>query len=233
MNIKTLRPAIAMIELIFAIVIIGIILMSAPMIISTAAKSSYAAIVQEAINAASSQVNVVMGYHWDENSADEMFLDPILATTVANIYLDEDGTTGRRKGTPKESFRSFVRSDNQRLDATLIGGANSVKNDINDFADDTNLYEEEFSLADYIEKTTIEINTAVSYNDDNVSGGYNQTSITYNPFNNVASGQTTNIKSITVTLTSSSGEDELEKSIILHAFSCNIGGYELEERDVN
>ena len=41
-KIKKMRPAIAMIELIFAIVIMGIVLMSAPRLISTAAKSGYA-----------------------------------------------------------------------------------------------------------------------------------------------------------------------------------------------
>ena len=70
---KTLRPAIAMIELIFALVIMAIVLMSAPMLISTATKSGYVAIQQEAINAAASQVNMIMGYHWDENSADELY----------------------------------------------------------------------------------------------------------------------------------------------------------------
>jgi hypothetical protein len=68
MNKTTLRPAIAMVELIFAIVIMGIVLMSAPMLISTASKSGYVAIQQEAINEAASQVNMIMGYHWDENN---------------------------------------------------------------------------------------------------------------------------------------------------------------------
>lgn len=230
MSKKTLRPAIAMIELIFAIVIIGITLMSAPMLISTAAKSGYAAIVQEAINATSSQVNMIMGYHWDENSADELFLDPILGVSAGSSDLNESFPSGRRIGTPAESSRCFVRSDNQRLDATPIGSGNSAKNDINDFAGYTDLFEIEFSLADYIEKTTIDINTAISYNNDNVSGGYNQSSITFNPFSNAATGSTTNIKSIIVTLTSSSAADELKKSIIMSAFSCNIGGYELEEK---
>jgi len=81
LNIKIKRPAIAMIELIFAIVIMGIVMMSAPMIISTAAKSGYVTIQQEAINEAASQINMIMGYHWDESSSDETFLDPILSVT--------------------------------------------------------------------------------------------------------------------------------------------------------
>ena len=233
MSKKNLRPAIAMIELIFALVIIGITLMSAPMLISTASKSSTSAIAQEAITEASSQVNIIMGYHWDENSADESFLDPILITSVTNIDLDEDGVTGRRKGTPNESSRRFVRSDGARLNATPITAGNSPENDINDFAGVTNLTKIEDSLVDYVLKTTVNINTAISYSTDTlVSGGYNQPSITYNPFSDVASGSTTNIKSITVKVTTTNEGSELNQTVKISAFSCNIGGYVLEEKDL-
>lgn len=228
-----------MIELIFAIVIMGIILMSAPMLISTAAKSGYVAIQQEAINEAASQVNMIMGYHWDENDADERYLDPILQTSVVNTDLNESGNTGRRLGTPQESYRTFIRSDGLRLSASASGpdAGDTEKDDIDDFAGSTNLIEiESAGLVDNVEKTTINIATAISYNGDTpVGGGYNQPTISYNPF--TASGGTTNIKSIMVTLTSvpsatvATVPDELKKEIILRAFSCNIGGYKLEERD--
>ncbi len=106
MNKKILRPAIAMVELIFAIVIIGIALLSAPMLISTAAKSGYVAMQQEGINEAATKVNMIMGYHWDENNVDESFLAPILNTNNGDSSLDEVGTTGRRAGTPLESQRN-------------------------------------------------------------------------------------------------------------------------------
>ncbi len=231
MSKKTFRPAIAMLELIFALVIIGITLMSAPMLIGTASKGSTGAIAQEAINAASSQINMVMGYHWDENSTDERFLDPILITSVTNIHLDEDGVTGRRKGTPYESPRRFVRSDGARLDATPITVGNIVKNDINDFAGDTNLRRIEVSLIDYVEKITMNLNTVISYSTDTTEeGDYSRSSITYNPFSDAAS--TTNIKTITVKVTSTSDIDELKKTIKMSAFSCNIGGYILAEKDL-
>ena len=235
MNTKTLRPAIAMIELIFAIVIMGIVLMSAPMLISTATKSGYVAIQQEAINEAASQINMIMGYHWDENDANETYLDPILQVSNGYTDLDEDGTTGRRSGTPRESYRSFIRSDgtddlNASASISFTSDVETEEDDIDDFEGDSNLTLIETSAAEYVETTTIDINTAISYNTDNVvSDGYNQSSIVYNPFS--TSGGTTNIKSITVTLTSTSGLDELEKNIVLRSFSCNIGGYKLEERD--
>lgn len=232
---KLKRPAIAMIELIFAIVIMGIVLMSAPTLISSASKSVYVTIIQEAINEAASHANLIMGYHWDENTADELYLDPILSVTSGSSDLDADVNSSRRKGTPQESYRSFVRSDGSVFGAStvFVDATDTEKDDVDDFIGGAILInEQEAGLIDNIEQGTIDIDTTVSYSSDNVSGtgGYNQSSITYNPFS--ASGGTTNIKTITVTLTSSSDEDELDKSIELRAFSCNIGGYKLAERDL-
>ncbi len=237
MHRKTLRPAIAMIELIFALVIMGIVMMSAPMLVSTASKSGYVAIQQEGINEAASRVNMIMGYAWDENDANSSYIPPILHTTSLTAGLREVNVivggvpipTGRRIGIPMQSQRTYFISDSNttELNASALGvdGAN----DIDDFSGDINLTSVDTASIDYVEKTTINTNTAVAYTADSVVGGYNQATITYVPF--AASGtSTSNIKSITVTLTSTSGVNELKKSIVLKAFSCNIGGYQFEER---
>jgi len=236
------RPAIAMIELIFAIVIMGIILMSAPMLISTAAKSGYVAIQQESINEAASRVNMIMGFHWDENSADETILDPILQTAspIADLaestYTDGNGT-GTRRGTPRESYRSFVRPDGSRSIATAAGtlGNDGIENDIDDFVGTTGLVLSGTGTGeDYIEKN-VTIVTTVSYIDDApIENTYNTGTNAINFDANFAQSQTytTNIKRISIILTSDAASpDELDKEIMLHAFSCNIGGYKLEERD--
>ena len=235
---QKLRPAIAMIELIFALVIIGITLMSAPMLISTAEKSGYVAIQQEAINEAASQLNMVLGYHWDPNTTDERFLDPILIVSNGSNALDELNTTanpntGRRQGTPSESYRSFI-MNSTRLNATAIPTTGlATKDDITDFIGDTNLTLIQASASEYVETTTININTALKYSpDDTAGGGYNSSSIDYTPFSSLSSG-TSNIKTIIVTLTNPGAVTELNKTIVLRAFSCNIGGYQLEEKDVN
>ncbi len=238
LNIQLKRPAIAMIELIFAIVIMGIVLMSAPMLMSTAAKSGYAAIQQEGINEAASQVNMIMGYNWDKNDANEDYLPPILGVSSGDSDLDKITTTGRRLGTPNESYRAFIRSDGQDdLNASALGsadGSDTVEDDIDDFDGDTSLQEiEDAGLVDYVEdNTTIRINTTVRYIDDSTTTG---STITFDPdftsAGSTASTASTNIKRITVTLTSVGAPAELTKEIILHAFSCNIGGYKLEEKD--
>ncbi len=239
-QIQVKRPAIAMIELIFALVIMGIVMLSVPMLVSTATKSSYLAILQESINEAATKVNMIMGYHWDESSADEEFLDPILGVTSGSSDLNAtDINASRRAGTPNESYRSFVRSDgvddlNASLSSTFGNTADGDTNedDIDDFHGTSTLIEiDDAGSIDYVENnTTIRINTTISYSTDTLSSGnYNQSSIIYNPF--TASSGSTNIKSIVTTLSSSSGLDELNKTITLRAFSCNIGGYKLEERD--
>ncbi len=241
MNKTTLRPAIAMLELIFALVIMGIVLMSAPMLVSKAQKSGFVAIQQEAINEAASHLNMLLGYHWDENSADERYLDIILrVSNDGDTDLNEYNNTGRRIGTPEVSYRTFIRFDGKEFNATVpagLGNDSGEKNDIDDFIGNSSLTLVETSSSDYVEKKTeIDINTSVTYIGDSPGGGTYQdpgpdNKLTFtNPFSSTAPGGSTNIKHIQVTLTSS-GISELDKKIVLHAFSCNIGGYKLEERD--
>ncbi len=236
MKTKTLRHAIAMIELIFAIVIMGIVMMSAPMLISTASKSGYVAMQQESINEAASQVNIILGYEWDESNTNEDYDPIVLSTATAVSELGENGSTGIRSGTPKESYRKFVSSTGERGSASAIGDEGGEKDDMDDFdATQVHLQQEEGGgTADYIETTTIDINRTVAYISDAPDTGENYNNggggtLTFLPtFTNAST--TTNIKRIQVTLTSSSSANELEKSIKLHAFSCNIGSFSLEER---
>ena len=213
MKFKILRPAIAMIELIFAIVIMGIVLMSAPMLISTGTQSTFVALQQEGINEAASRVNMIMGYAWDEQNTQENYLFPLLHTSGDSAF-NESGTTARRVGIPMTSQRTFILSDanNSDLNASALGSDGGDQDDIDDFGG-TSL-------------VNIEAATAITYTGDGVTGGYNQQTVTFVPFG-APGGTTTNIKSITVNLTSTSGVGELEKEIILRAFSCNIGGYQL------
>ena len=241
-TLYTLRPAIAMIELIFAIVVMGIVMLSVPQLLSTASQSGYVAIQQEAINEASTKVNIIMGYDWDENNTQDGNRT-VLFTTDGDAELN--ATQGppytRRAGTPKSSYRTFTGHGGLTLKASAIGKDLDDMNQTDDMDDfngigGTLLFEENAGASDYIERATVILNSTVSYISDaeNDSGTYT------NPGDNnlrfdlnttaFPAGQTTNIKHIQVRLTSDSGVSELNKTIILHAFSCNIGTYKLEER---
>ena len=223
---KGLRPAIAMIELIFAIVVIGLVLMSAPMLMQTASKSGYVALQQEAINEAVTRVNMVTWSRWDENttlSGSDIIDEPdyIVSVNHGDSELDINITTNRRNGTPQSTpSRSFA-----NLNATVALGdetSDTIDDDIDDYIGTTHITLIESTSKDYIDKNAILV-TKVSYIND--SANYNQSSIIYNldPGNKLPAGQTSNIKMVEVNLTSSSGVNELDKSIILRAFSCNTG----------
>lgn len=235
------RPAIAMIELIFAIVIMGIVMMSAPMLISTASNSGYVAIQQEGINEAATQMSIMMDYPWDENNTVDINSTVL---NVSNGIAALDGTLAlpkRRVGTPSYSSRVYITTagvPGGEFNASTIGfdiGEVGIADidDIDDFNNTTvNLNQIVASAADYIEQgANISITRTVTYMNDAAAyptpaaGGI----LVYTPnFANAA--PTTNIKRLQVTLTSIGGVAELSKTITLNAFSCNIGSYKLEER---
>lgn len=232
-----MQPAIAMIELIFAIVVIGITLLSAPMLLQQASQSGFVALQQEGIGEAATRVNMILGQNWDEMTANDDILPPILQTTDGDGDLNESKVAGqgigRRLGTPQESYRSFI-TPSGRMDASVLtldwGETVNDIDDIDDFIGTISLASVESAISDYVDNNAT-ITTAVTYSSDTPTGGggYNRSTINFNPFGALG-GDTSNIKSITVTLTSASGVDELNKTIVFQAFSCNIGGYKLEER---
>jgi hypothetical protein len=71
------RLAFTLIELIFAIVVIGITVVSLPMMSQVTATGIDENIVQEAIFAAATELNEATTYHWDESSFD---------ANASNIY---------------------------------------------------------------------------------------------------------------------------------------------------
>ncbi len=231
------RRAVAMIELIFAIVVIGIAMLSIPTLISTATQSSAVVLQQEAINEAAAKANSILSYHWDEADSDEKFIDPILIVSAGAAELQDYNSTGRRRGTPINSLRTFVRADGIRLPASTVLGLESgetEQDDMDDFnGEDVGLTLVESATSDYVEKNTTSIKTAVKYMPDmGGASSFQTTSLIFNPdfTTPVPAGKSSNIKLISVTLTSTSGIQELSKTIVLRSFGCNIGAVELEER---
>ena len=225
------RPAIAMLELIFAIAVMGIALLSAPMLISMAAKSTSVALQQEGINEAASRITMIMTYDWDENNVnvpcggDPSILHTESESTVTAL-AEVNGTT-LRIGVPLTSNSHTFNCNGQEFNATAIGKEGSDIDDLDDF-DKTNLVKVLLGSGgeDYIENpdrtgADVSIDTSITYVSDNAP--YTDT-FNYN-FSNSAAGGTTSIKAIKVVLTSDSSEAELEKTIVMYAFSCNVGSY--------
>jgi len=231
-RLRHFRPAIAMVELIFAIVIMGIVLSAAPSLIATAVSSTSVALQQEGINEASARVTLILTYAWDKNDTNDSCTPPILHVTDGDDQLEKNTTTGRRNGVPKESNSHSFSCNGEEFDASTIlndPDEDGNQDDIDDFVGITSLVIDNAGDGgkDYLEQDTVEVNTTVFYIADEAN--YDQQSFAYTP-SALGSTGTSNIKEIQVILTSSSDADELQKEITLHAFSCNVGGFSYEHR---
>ena len=213
-----------MIELIFALVIIGIALMSAPMLIQQSIKSSNVALQQEAISAAASQVAIVLSMHWDEANANiPAGASPVLDANRSGYLFPPVGlvgVTGRNtddgNGTLSPTpFTSFGPDTNESSYISF--------DDVDDYHNQSfglMIFNNEASSSDvgeYVD-TNVSINTTVRYTKE--SNVLEDISTTISPYSN--------IKAIKVNLTSNSGVEELEKNITFKAFSCNIGTYAIK-----
>jgi len=240
----TNHKAVAMIELIFAIVIMAIALMSAPMLIHQSVKSSFVGMQQESINTLSSHLSLILTKEWDEVNADTQFDPSILAVDGGDDKLGIKNDDRYRAGTFNPSQRTFA-SDNggnakkaslssnfgEDVDGTEkfndIDDYNGNKAVVSIFGDTTS------NGSDYID-SKIEMETEVAYGGDSTdSGDYNSdSSIVFDhPFND-KQDKSSNIKLISVRLTTKSEATELAKNIRLSAFACNIGNYSLSIRDL-
>lgn len=227
------RKAIAMIELIFAIVIIGITLMSAPMLISQASKSAYTSITQEAIAAGAAEISMILARAWDENNTNITTGAPIL--NVSNG--DPDLNAANRANVFPNNLLS-TRSYSNNLGDTDMNASMTLGSDSGDFDDLDDKDGVSILLKDYNATTTqegdlidktITMLTTISYIDDNASWS---SGMSYSPTIPSSVSASTNIKAIDINLTSGSSASELGKTIVFKAFSANIGTYKLQRREL-
>jgi len=239
-----MKKAIALVELVFAIVIIGITLLSVPNLISTATNSSSQVITQEAIANTASYINIIMSRSWDESST--KFNNPILKVSSGMDELSETNLSfgfkyPRRVGSALSTSRRFITDLNGSLLSanSTLGKEEVIDTDPDDIDDFNNIA---YSLIYSINNTAInkedykdlniQINTKIKYIYEaptNTPSTFNKSSVKFdNPFNYAkVKIDSTNIKSIEVTLKSA---NDSNKRVILRAFSCNIGGSKLKER---
>ena len=241
MQLTLLRPAIAMIELIFAIVVMGIAMLSVPLMLDTASKSSAVAFQQESIAIIASHANSMMTYAWDENNTQAYAPNSILGVSNGDIELDGNKTlnmnNAKRKRAPHNDANATPpTSFGAQVDLDYIGTVlhkEAIADDVDDFDGvDANLTiakagNQLSTSGDYMD-IGIKMHTNVTYLDDTTANYQNCNGIAHkgncafsknsNAWGTAAG--TTNIKLITTTLTSSNVKD---KQIVLRSFMCNIG----------
>ena len=195
------KSAFTMIELIFAIVVIGISVLSLPMIIRATQKGIEENIVQEAIFAASSELIGATAGYWDENSMQ----DKNTSTLSRVIDLDGDCNSERlRPGHIKQpKHRKCLESNSTTahnlatnlVDINVSDLNNAAHGDENIFTDTTT------DAAGY--KKAYQSNVAVNL-----------------------SGSDSNVKLITATVKDSSGNP----IVVLRTQSANIGEIDYYKR---
>jgi type II secretory pathway pseudopilin PulG len=112
------RGAFTMIELIFAIVVIAISVLSLPRMIQATNKGIEANLVQEAIFAGSAQLNEAMTYVWDERSLDDLNISDLSRVVNTNSY-----------GCPRAGIinrKCLQQTATRPLDAATVNG-NSIE----------------------------------------------------------------------------------------------------------
>ncbi len=230
-----------MIELIFALVIMGIVLLSAPMLIQQSVKSGYVTLQQEAIAAASSHAGILVGKHWDEGDANNTTgVAPII--TLNTQEPNSPFTFGGIIDVNTSSRTSAIADNN--ISASPIGtDGNETTPDLYDDIDDYNnkdlnltIFNGEATTADvgeYVDQN-ITIKTVITFaNDRNrTDSDFNNSVVDVNNIylNRDLGGVESNIKFIHINLTTQNTTiPELEKNITLDTFSCNLGTYTLGE----
>ncbi len=239
---KNFKRGIAMIELIFALVIIGITLLSAPMLIQQSIASSNVTLQQESIAAIASHTGILLTSHWDEADANySNGTAPILAVT-RNLPVTDPfifTTTIPRVGMKNIIGRTTV------IGNSLVYTSNTLGTDFNDstFLDDIDdyhgsniglsIYNNENTTVqsgDYID-TKFNLNTQITYANDFPIGNLAITTTANNIFAQQNITGQSNIKFINTRLTTANSASELAKDIRLTAFSCNIGTYLPQGKD--
>ncbi|MBD3794901.1 MAG: hypothetical protein IE878_02660 [Epsilonproteobacteria bacterium] len=247
-DLNKFKNGIVMIELIFAIVIIGVTLMSAPMLINQSINSSNIAMQQEAITATASHNGMILTKYWDEaGTVTQDGQSPILVTgTIVNEEMENnspnpfafiiDGSNIYRAGM-KNIVGRISSIDGNPVASTKKENLKSDTNetsveqydDVDDFNDGKGYGVNEPSASDsttvkngdYLDQN-ISIATTVKYITD-VPTTFATNTITPNLLNATEITTSSNIKLIETRLRTSSSESELAKNIVLYSFSTNIG----------
>jgi len=218
-----MRKASSMIELVFAIVIMGIALMALPLMLEQTTKNNEFSLQQEILLAARTKLGDTLTYRWDENSLNNDRI--VVLRTDGDSELNPEANTTRRIGHIHGNKRRKFAFDNnatQTANFTLdtpfddIDDFNTNDSNLTDSSETTNL---DYRFIDFIMTTT------VTYLEDNATYS-NQiiNNFTFNKDNNVS--HSSNIKMLTLNVTSNNGVP-----FTLRTFSCNIGESEFLRRN--
>jgi prepilin-type N-terminal cleavage/methylation domain-containing protein len=196
------KAAFTLIELIFAIVIIAITVVSLPMMNQTVSKGIDRNILQEVIFAATTKLDEALAANWDENS-----VEPNDENGSARV-IDTDDTCDEQRHRHGHINQKLHR---RCLDSNATGVSNSNTNDAVDALEDSEVTNE-----DLFDKSE----SASGYKDD-----YTYT-LDVSPDATFGATTSEDIKEVDIDI-----KDSDSKTIVkLKTFSCNIGEVDFYSR---
>jgi prepilin-type N-terminal cleavage/methylation domain-containing protein len=231
------RAGFSLIELVLAIVIIAISVMTIPLMLSQSSNNDSFSIMQESILAARTKMGNILSYEWDKNSVDRngsITYIRVLDVNNGDSELDRNETTldkNRRLGHIEQDFRrrfhegnetnkTFPSTDSLDINKTSI---NSFNTEVLGNTMDGNPSEFDYVIRDFNMSTNIYyISDEADYDDASLNFDFNITSNA--DITNV--NNSTNVKMIEIFVQSKSTQP-----FRFRAFSSNIGQTELLELD--
>jgi len=221
------RHAFTMIELIFALVIMGIVFLTLPLILIQNADSVEDNIIQESIFLSSSKMSQLLTFQWDENSKEAGIIlsaaDVLTVSATGDDELDRNLSDFRRGHFREDKHRRMTPVNNERNASAAVGLEGALYDDIDDFdgivdfdvivlpADSTGGYKKNYRA------------------DVNVTYVTDDTNYTANPvnfaFTTAYPGGTTNLKMIETSIAQDrTGAGDWDPNfVLLRAYVANIG----------
>ena len=205
------RAAFTLIELIFAIVIIAISVISLPMMSQTISEGIDANIVQEAIFASATELNEAVTTHWDENSIEVGMPDSAARVIDVGGFCSNDANSSTFRQMPGHINQPLHR---RCLDSNTTPVSNATATAVNSLDDmehgDGNITIGTAGSEGY--KETYQSNVNVTTNEI-----FGTDQVTSNP----------NIKRIVSTVKDEDGND----IALLRTYSANIGEVDYYKRN--
>ncbi len=226
-----MKQGFTLIELIVAIIVIGIAMMSVPLLLSQSSRSNEFSLDQEAILAASTKIGNILSYPWDDKLVSEVDVKHILDVTHGDSELNRspDNNSTRRIGNFKANYRRKFNTNLTYASVVLgkTGDTNTTAyNDMDDFNGTSDIINGSGS-GDYL--MDLNLTTQVFYISDNAAYSSSPT-LNFGDLNISAVTPTTNLKMVQVKVVNLTNNQDITT---LRAFSANIGSYELLYRTFN
>lgn len=229
-----MRFAFTMIELIFAIVIIGISMLTLPAMMAQDATNQESSLMQEGILLSTTKVAQVLTFPWDQQSSPGgvlMSTSQVLETVgvAAPAGLRRVGVTDFRVGHFQEQLRRRLTPNSDQRTATAVGTVTVAVPNINDFHNEILDLNATPGFEEFAYKKAWRTTTDISYVSD--ATDYTQENIIFN-FSDVGGAALTNIKKVrvstrdrTVATLGVNGNQ-----VDLTSYSANIGESEFYKR---